>query len=531
MAVPRNQVAVSGFVDPYAKLSGTFSDLSKVYSDKAANEALTREKVLVRAEDARRWDVENNRANSELAKQEALKKAVWNTVSGNNTYNLDAYSPQLREQISRSRDLISSQDSLATSYLTSTDDNKELLNTISKNYRDMYQGSGLNETALDNKVAENVTRLKALRREVSSISDPEKIENRIREFRERQFTTPLNNIDEAVQRGTALTKDQKIAYQLRALSPEQRALVDPIALKTALGESVEGPTKQDMLASENARVEKIEKNRQQNIDNLLKWADETGFDRQKAFGPSATSAAEKIMDGLDIGRIDTPNADAFYRTLVAEGVAPVFAANYTMGKIDTNLFGSSFVSPTSREGAAQIAEAIAQYSALESKYNNSGKLTRGDIEVTTIAPRSFDQLQYANFKVPNSTTPIQVAERFLRPPVPQPSVQETPKVPVLPPSVLDAAPDVTKNLLGGSPERANALRMRRETQEAINSLTEQLNNLPSGNRGNSARRIAEKTRIEEQIRTANSRMAVIREALRGRNRPTVITGNSAASRL
>jgi hypothetical protein len=542
MAVPRNQVAISGFVDPYAKLSGTFKDLSSMYADKAARDqdAALKEQALARQsandlENSRRWGVENSRIESQKAKEEALKKAVWGVYSGNNKYGIDAYSPQLQDNINRSINSIKSQDTLATSYLTSDNEDKKVLNTISQNYRDMYKGSGLDETALDSKVADNITRLQALKREVGAIGDPKKVQDRIETFRKRQFEEPLLAINEAVDKGTALTTDQRIGYYLRNLPAEQRMLIDPIALKGALAGAVGGRSREEMLTSETARVEKIEKARQQNVDNLLEWADKTGFDRDKAFGSAATTAAEKIMDGLDIGSVDTPRADAFYRALVSEGVAPVFAANYTMGKVDTNILGSSFVSPTSREGSKMIAEAVSQYAGLESRYNKNGKLTKDDIEVKLIAPRSFDELQYNNFRVNNTTSPIQVASSFLTPPVKEVKATVPSDIPREEP-VAETAPVVTpsrENLSKPAPSmRAEALRARRETQEELNKLIAERNNLSSlVGRTKVQQRAAEEKRLDEQIRMINARMDVIRKAIKGqRTSPAIANRNNYASR-
>jgi uncharacterized membrane-anchored protein YhcB (DUF1043 family) len=89
MAVPRNQVAISGFVDPYAKLSGTFKDLSSMYADKASRDQKAKADSLDRIEESNRFNAQQRIRNAEESRRANLdteRNAVnkfYSTIANN----------------------------------------------------------------------------------------------------------------------------------------------------------------------------------------------------------------------------------------------------------------------------------------------------------------------------------------------------------------------------------------------------------------------------------------------------------------
>jgi hypothetical protein len=91
MAVPRNQVAISGFVDPYAKLSGTFKDLSSMYAGKAAKDQELRLKEQALARQTANDMLEADR----FRQQQGLREDTFRANKKNNERSNDRQDKQL----------------------------------------------------------------------------------------------------------------------------------------------------------------------------------------------------------------------------------------------------------------------------------------------------------------------------------------------------------------------------------------------------------------------------------------------------
>lgn len=561
MAAPRNQVAISGFADPYGKLSGTFKDLSTMYADKASKEknAKLKEEELARQraldlensrrwgiergdvlanreretardlENRRRWDLEQKRredadllAKTERDRVRRGEEVLWDVTNAKNEYSLDAYPEIVRGNITDALKRINDDEALTIGFLDRNPQGPEraaALNRIVQNRRNLY--SSLNEEERDKKASEFITRLDALSRELGTIPMPNARKDRIEMFKQNQYGTLRNRIEERIKSGDALTLEEKTDYLFRQLTPEQRAVANPGVLREAIKASAKGMSRADMIASESANIERLEKLDQQRIDNLLKW-EKDGFS-DKPTVASAT-AADKSINELDIGGIDTANARSVYNKIKAAGVAPAFAASFVLGKIDTNIFGSSFVDPTSKEAQEYILEAKAAYDKMRETYG-SGRRTLSENQVTPKIriPRGLQEIQLSRFNVEQGVNPIRVTPKYLEEltsRIPAAAAKASTNVPVaaLPPAESNTPASIREGALSSTEgSRLAALRARTLAREELNRLRAEREALPGFSGRGSANMLNNKrAELDEQIRVANARLDAIQEAFRKR---------------
>ena len=458
MAVPRNQVAISGFVDPYGGLSRTFSDLSKTYAQKSATRdalALQQEELGLKrtaaGEANRRFDVEQKTGNdrwrvtrdeqikarqhrelvyssNQKDKQEVKNRARTLNRSLLNAANIDfseAYNTDVLARQNKVINIFKSQSQLTKEYLLAGVENKGKLAAINNNFRDILspalqkkneKGELVTDIeALDTATAKRLFRFKALSSELASIADPKEREARADQFVKRQYTDRIQDIYGRREKGMGLTVEDRVEYALKINAGKD---MDALKFRTGVAEFVGGRTNAAMVENEIANVDRRRELAEANIDRALKWYDSGNSDsRLSSTSANARKEGRAIMDSIgDLGDIDTPDVFSFYSRLMAEGIPPVFAASFTSRKVASTGFSRSFASPSSKKAGILAGQAREEYDALLKKYpeNASATLTREDITINPadFVARSLKQIKNDSFRV-RGATPIQVGQKFV----------------------------------------------------------------------------------------------------------------------
>ena len=457
MAVPRNQVAISSFADPYGGLAKTFSDLSKTYAEKGSREAALALRERAATESARRFGIEqqtaldkatvgnkrweitqaaqeaarletagqrkiiNDRNQRIENKEDALNRALANSADGTREYTQEAY-PQNAQNAQNSKlNLFAEQRDLTRGYLTSGEENLEVLNQIKNNIR-LRHGDKENISSSDkNKLTNNrLLKFTALRDELLTLN-PEDKQTRIDSFLNNQYTIPIEEIHASIRKGTGLSVQDRIKFNLSNIPEKDNLIIDRVKLRQGLEGSVGGMTDAQLRENEEERVTLEREKEQSRIDNTLKWFNATKDNRMDNTSPAAYSSATKILKA-GLGDSASTHTAAFYSALGKEGVPPVYAANATVGTSTPTWGGLSTGFP--KAGTPEFGKAVAAvkkgYDTVKaaSEKNNGERVTKDNL-VTKVIPgdkrfteRSTGQIRASLFTMPQ-VNDIQVQAKFV----------------------------------------------------------------------------------------------------------------------
>lgn len=309
-------------------------------------------------------------------------------------YTEDDYGDARRGALKRREELINTDRDRATAYLTGGDDKS--LDAAVDAFAAQLNTSGLTKDHVKTLKDKRRLNLQALRNELDALPAEER-GLRLADELQRVYSRQYERYQEGVESGRALTKGEKVDALIRTLPENVRNNVDIGTIRNAFESRINGLSRADILAAEQARVDDINEAKKFNISNQVALVNKIAGKTRKSGNTESriTNALESLGSEMGIGNIDDKRMkEGFYYLVEEEGIDPeVAAAVIGSEKID---YGLATAFPSVDANSSDFVRIVERANALQSSVSRSpsgGYTAKTDLPTYTPAQaRGIDEL-------------------------------------------------------------------------------------------------------------------------------------------
>lgn len=425
MAVPKNQVSVTGAINPFEGVSSAFGNLSKTLLDEAAREEEAARQAALQAENTRRYeadrartqrldeiaaadrtrrisreDILRAREDDTYAKQLAVTAAreeANRLASGfdQNDYKfgLSDYNRAQQAEFNRRRSVLDRNKGLTRSFLEAP--SEENLKTIITSYKDTLASRGYDKAQINNLAEQRRLQLLSAGDELGSAGyESGQKGKRIDSLLGSLYDQDYKTLDDTITSGKLLSKENLLKSVIGRMPENIRKYVDADTLYKTFGERVYNLSRGDLNASEQARIDALNKTQEKRIGFAKDYYSLLDSPtRSYSKDAKGVATAIKDMSGIDIGWRDNKKVREGFEYFIRNDIPPHVAAAATQYGIEKGLIDDTFPAVGSPKFTT-LLEVARDFAGVSSgKYSSKVLPKRSEFTYNPVIPKTLEQLQ------------------------------------------------------------------------------------------------------------------------------------------